>query len=346
MAKNLLFSIITLIIILSGLEFLFITIYLISPKVNLPNAISHLTSNYYYQKGRRLDQYFCGQFDSNLFYKYKPGNCEVTNLEFNTKLSINSFGARDSEESLSSDLDIVFLGDSHTSGWGMLPSERFSDIIAKEKKLNTLNIGVSSYGTVRELKNLEQLDKINSSYNYVVIQYESNDIGENKSFFENNNKLVISESNTFNKTQAHNLEKTKYIFGNGILFILNTAKENLKIFLHNKFDIKFEHMPLSQPVVKETEEDRKLEIFYFINALKQKSHLLKNKKVILFGISIQSNWDQLVWEELKENKIDFVKAVLNPTNFLSNEDYFKIDRHINKSGHQKIAAELMKHIIQ
>ena len=67
-----------------------------------------LTKKYYYLKGRKLDQYHCGRHDENLFINIMKGPCEVKNLEFTTKLSINSFGVRDSEESLKGNLRHCF----------------------------------------------------------------------------------------------------------------------------------------------------------------------------------------------------------------------------------------------
>ena len=155
MVKNFIFSLLTLLIMLSCIEFLLVTIYIIGPKVHLPASIISIAKKYYYLNGRKLDQYQCGRHDKNLFYKYKEGSCEVKNLEFTTNLSINSFGVRDTEKSLKSDLDVVFIGDSHTQGWGMSTDERFSGIVANSSGLSTVNLGISSYGTVREMKNLE-----------------------------------------------------------------------------------------------------------------------------------------------------------------------------------------------
>ena len=116
----------------------------------------------------------------------------------------------------------------------MSTESRFSGIIAKQKGLNTINLGVSSYGTVREMRNLELLNQRNSSFDYVVLQYEGNDINENKSYFQKNNTIEISSKDKYEQTKIHNVSKSRYFPGSGIIFLFETAKENFKILMNKK----------------------------------------------------------------------------------------------------------------
>ncbi len=72
---------------------------------------------------------------------------ECWNVDYFT----NSYGARDHEHTVKSQKDrIVFIGDSFTEGYGVQANERFSDLIAKEQNVETLNFGTSgNFGTTQ-----------------------------------------------------------------------------------------------------------------------------------------------------------------------------------------------------
>lgn len=121
----------------------------------------------------------CAQFDGTLTYTLRPGHCVFSNREFSNEFSINSAGLRDDEASLQHPATIV-IGDSLAMGWGVDESQSFPSLIEQASGLRTLNAGVSSYGTVREFRLLERLDR--SRLRNLVIQYHENDTSENERF--------------------------------------------------------------------------------------------------------------------------------------------------------------------
>ena len=51
---------------------------------------------------------------------------------------------------------VIVLGDSHAMGWGVEDYDTFRQCTGLEFGYETVNLGVSSYGTVRELRRLER----------------------------------------------------------------------------------------------------------------------------------------------------------------------------------------------
>ena len=49
-------------------------------------------------------------------------------------------------------ISILVLGDSIAMGWGVNDYETFSYLLEKNLKMKVYNLGVSSYGTIREIK--------------------------------------------------------------------------------------------------------------------------------------------------------------------------------------------------
>ena len=73
---------------------------------------------------------------------------------------------RDDEESLKAP-EVIVLGDSVAMGWGIEQNETMAQQIEAMAGLKVLNAGISSYGTVREMKLLNRLDL--SRVKYLVI---------------------------------------------------------------------------------------------------------------------------------------------------------------------------------
>src|SRR3989338_1084332 len=67
-------------------------------------------------------------------------------------------------------------------GWGVQQNEAFPQVIEEMTGTKTLNAGIASYGTVREMMMLDRIDT--SGLKYLIIQYNDNDFEENKAFYE------------------------------------------------------------------------------------------------------------------------------------------------------------------
>jgi lysophospholipase L1-like esterase len=119
----------------------------------------------------------CATYDETLTYTLRPGRCTFANREFITEYAINALGVRDDEQSMDQPR-VVALGDSVTMGWGVEQHEAFPSVFERMTGWRTLNAGVSSYGTVRELRMLQRIDRRNLTH--VLIQYSGNDVVENE----------------------------------------------------------------------------------------------------------------------------------------------------------------------
>lgn len=84
---------------------------------------------------------------------------------------------------------IVVLGDSHAMGWGVKQEEAFVELLEKSTCKKVLNTPISTYGTAREFKLLQQ---VNTSLQYIIVQYCDNDYEENQLYHQNVNTLKIS----------------------------------------------------------------------------------------------------------------------------------------------------------
>src|SRR6056300_1149169 len=116
--------------------------------------------------------------NSALKYVPKNGVCEFNNTEFRTQLNFTKNG-RDQLNKITIKESIAFLGDSVTMGWGVNDHQTFSNIVESDTKIKTYNLGVSSYGTYRELLRLKQNENF-KDIKKIFIQYHRNDIDENK----------------------------------------------------------------------------------------------------------------------------------------------------------------------
>ena len=67
-------------------------------------------------------------------------------------------------------------------GWGVKQNETFPQVFEQITGLKTLNGGISSYGTPREIMLLKKLNLEKTQY--IFIQYDKNDLAENKKFLK------------------------------------------------------------------------------------------------------------------------------------------------------------------
>jgi len=129
----------------------------------------------------------CVQFDTELLYRPRPGECVFENAEFRTVMHFDERGARLTPDPAQADAGdparprLVIVGDSHAMGWGVDDHETFASMLASEHGHPTVNFAVSSYGTPRELLRLRR-DFALAPDDIVIIQYCDNDFAESRQF--------------------------------------------------------------------------------------------------------------------------------------------------------------------
>jgi hypothetical protein len=303
--------------------------YLLQHPANIPNFLLEPYRKYYSLVVRSTIQMepACARYDEKLFYTLKPGSCTFSNIEFSNDFNINSLGTRDIESALHYP-EIIFLGDSFTMGWGVDQDSSYVGRIKHKTNKKILNAGISSYGTVRELKLLERIQR--DSLKTLVIQYHSNDAGENKIFYENDNNLKISSHEEYDRYAREVRARPNYFFGRHTAFI-------------GKFVLK--------GIIESRHQGKKSElenngVKYFLNALKHSPVPLQGINIVVFEASNYNQSDSFLDQLRHEMEIntypDYIKRIkiINLGDILSDEDHYILDEHLNLAGHKKIADKL------
>jgi hypothetical protein len=161
----------------------------------------------------------CSIYDPELFYRLKPGPCSHSGLRFKNAYSINSLGVRDDEESLAAP-EVICIGDSHTMGWGVDQQDTYSQLIERQSGRRVLNMGMSSYGTAREMILLGRADL--SRLKVLVVQYNDNDLPENLKYLKDGGRLEIRPLQVWQRFAG--LERGRQYFpGRHFLGLLRSA---------------------------------------------------------------------------------------------------------------------------
>lgn len=262
----------------------------------------------------------CVTFDSDLLYSPKDGKCEFVNPEFNTTLTFKDKIRLNKEDdgNFNGKNSITLIGDSIAMGWGVNDNQTFSYLLQKKLKKKVFNQGVSSYGTVREIKKLVSSRAYTKS-NIILIQYHHNDIFEN-------NSLDINKRYSMEEYEKKLLSNS-YI-KNNFYFFFKTFKSSLRLFFS---DIKNKLNPENS--------------YYYIDFQSHQIYLekliyenldVKNKRVIVLFIK-DPNYKIFNFPK-SENEIEYILINLNK------EDFFIIDEHPNLNGHKKIAEKIYEYI--
>lgn len=264
----------------------------------------------------------CAVYDDRLTYILKPGECTFSNREFSNRYYINSLGLRDDEESLERP-EVVILGDSIAMGWGVEQDEIFASVYERLSGRRTLNAGISSYGTVRELRLFERVDR-----RYVkdlVIQYSANDFSENRSFLEGDFKVLSREQ--YEHTVSEQSRLISYHPGKHAL--------NLMVMLRNAVRAHFASSE-SAPV------DREAKVKAFLHAVEHSPVNLDSFRVTVVAIdsefieraeALASISSSAVIRNLRF--VDLGPATAIP------EAFYVLDDHPTRVGHEAIGRALL-----
>lgn len=149
-----------------------------SPAVTVAATLYGMTFMPIWQRAPRV------QFDPELIYVPAPGRFRFHGPDFDTWVTMTKDGLRQQSaltaETQGRDL-VVIAGDSFAMGWGVGDDETFSAVLQQRYHYGTVNTGVSSYGTVRELLRLRRLGLLDRA-SVLVIQFCANDAEENRAF--------------------------------------------------------------------------------------------------------------------------------------------------------------------
>ena len=310
----------------------------------------------------------CSEYDPDLYYKMRKGKCQFRKAEFSVTYKNNSLGLRDEKEDLS-EVKIITLGDSFTLGYALEQDRTYASFIEKFTGKETLNAGISSYGTAREVMSLNKLLETQRLNNleYVTIQYCSNDHVENDQYVKGGYKLSVgpefSEAKkdgllqfrldlltSVNKTAYDDVVTRLDPYGND-WSLKRIFYGNILIILR-QLDIVDSPESISMLGDGHVAEESK-EYENFLNIIERRvidnPLFPKNAKIILFNMESFNNKSPFyanIVELLEDDRYAKIKdriAVVDMHRFLDKqEDFFKIDNHNNAKGSEKIAIKLVE----
>ena len=183
--------------LISSLIFFFSYYSIINEKIYKNRFINAIQKSIYFKGGYRniwQNKKECVNFDNRLLYVPKIGTCNFKNLEFDTKLTFDEISrVNQSYSKLQNKQNnaIAVLGDSLAMGWGVNDDETYSAILEKNINKKVFNQGVSSYGTIRQVKKFKN-SGIDDKIETVIVHYNLNDLDENQKL--DINKLYKNKS--------------------------------------------------------------------------------------------------------------------------------------------------------
>ncbi len=157
----------------------------------------------------QVDEHFA-RYDPEIFYTLRPGRFVFAEREFAHEFRVNSLGVRDDEAALDGP-EIVVIGDSVAMGWGVAQDETFPALLARATGKRVLNAAVSSYGTVREMRLLDRVDRRRLAW--LIVQYNGNDVGENRLYLQRGNTHVGGSRERFEAISRRYAAKRVYYPG-------------------------------------------------------------------------------------------------------------------------------------
>ena len=259
----------------------------------------------------------CVEFDEKLIYKPSIGTCRFANMEFNTILNFTSAG-RMTGEMQSPAKSIAVLGDSFAMGWGVDDTDTFAAELQRRTGRKVYNLAVSSYGTIRELMRLSTFDQL-GTVDTVIIQYCDNDREENLHF------TIPSAAEAKRKFAA-----------------ITALRHSDRWFLFKyyyrsyKATIWYPIVELCRRALHNTEPEDFTPHYETLMQVIRHSDALKGKQVIVFysrGYAVKFR-NFPVGKDHETDNVTFVDVPLGQ------EDFYVLDPHLNKLGHQLIGQTL------
>ena len=255
--------------------------------------------------------------DVDLVYKPAIGSCRFDQIEFRTVLNFTAEGRDTGVKPTGT--GIAVLGDSHAMGWGVNDQETFSARLQQLTGRPVYNLGVASYGTVREMIRLEKsglLDKVDT----VIIQYCNNDYHENRLFDiasrERLHERFFGQTGTDQHQQSGVL---KYVM-KGYWLTLKAPFKSVADRLRRKDFTR--HYKL------------------LIDTLRKHYAALRGKHVIVF----YSNPFGQKYRNYPAGADTQLPGVFFADLGLEKSDYYKLDSHLTPAGHDKVAQRLFRYL--
>lgn len=293
-------------------------------------------------------------YSPDLGYVLRPNSEGVhSSLEYSNAFKINSFGVRDDESSLDNP-QLVFLGDSFTMGWGVDENQTYADLTGRKLGVKTLNAGISSYGTYREMLLFSKMKR--DSVKLVVLQYCDNDREENEARNEPQNQPQLLTAQSFANTATFNrINETYYPMRYTYFFV--REKDLLKRIWTSPIQVfgeiggalsswvKGKQLDVVTPQDIKTPAETKPHAEYFFKSLAKIRRFYKGNIVVMHLDGRYTRPEMIrAFEAEAKRTGDEHLYFLHTDELLRAQDYYPVDGHIKASGHAKISEALVKMI--
>ena len=295
------------------------------------NTVSHLR-RYYLAHDRNMIQAMpeCARYDAGLFYTLKPGRFRFRNREFDNEFRVNHLGLRDDEASLNAPV-VVVVGDSYAMGWGIEQEETIAKTVERRMGLRSLNGGIASYGTVREIRLLDRLDT--SALQYLVIQYDDDDVLENRPFTNHDNTFAVGDAGQYGRDVERAERRKRYYFG-------RRTYEILKCILSPE--------PIHEPPPATPADQAR----YFVNAVLHAGRTdLSRVRIVVLEVSlsrrIEDAFPLALEREISSPAYPHhirAMSVLDLAGRLRPEHYYELDDHLRAAGQAVVAEAVVEAI--
>lgn len=278
----------------------------------------------------------CAQFDPVLVYVPRPGIAHFRGVEFDTQITMTPEGLRQQPGSVDADQrgPIVLTGDSFAMGWGVNDHETYSAVLARRFQQPTLNAGVSSYGTARELLRLQRLGLLRRA-RMLVIQFCPNDAAENRQFLAGRSGPRKPEM-VWDAIQSGRGNATADVSYGGVLgALLGIVRNSVEQNTLWRRSTEFARGDLAPPT-SESRHRRGL-ADDFLSVLDRFPELA-DKPIIVIELKLFHEVSNFL-PRLGELARDRPNLHVLPVN-LSREDFYRFDNHLRPVGHEKVAEQL------
>ena len=271
----------------------------------------------------------CVRYDNHLLYVPSKG-CTFINPEFSTRLIFSEDGRVIYSNFNKMGPPILVLGDSITMGWGVNNTETYSYLMGLSTSVPILNLGVSSYGTARELLRASRHSSFRDT-KCLLIQYHWNDLEENQQYLTPKG-IPPPTREQFQLLLEHRPKRLSFL-----QVLANTARYILRHPLDLYTDL------IGRPRVWTNEEifgyepvNFRTHADYFLQVIGKFPEVRQKTVFVIAGAGISG---------------EFASALLarpnRPTNVIPIEvdvgaNFYTLDMHPNKFGHQKIAAQIIE----
>ena len=217
-------------------------------------------------------------------------------------------------------------------GWGVQQDETLARVLARASGLKVLNAGVSSFGTVREMKLLDRLDT--SRLKVLVVQYNDTDLVENVAFSEHGGTIPILSAGQYQATVDWYRARQGYWPGKYMSGLL------MKLTGLERQDPNAARMPASMSSLEEAT--------LFVNVLARgTTKPLDDVRLIVFEASEQirpprSFLANVAVISRRDDQPAFIRRLraLDIAPLLEEDDFYDLDDHLRASGHEKIGKAL------